>query len=134
MMIENLSLMGACCFGIVIGWYIYYINRHRKDDAQMSDLVTLVGVIGGAIILALFPAGTSLFGAYGIGLAIGFFGYFVVLLIMVRVSDKFDIDFFLDGRRKDAQGNMMVPPLSDRSGAAAMAMPDLGNNKSDGPQ
>lgn len=115
MIIENLPLIGAGCLGLLIGWYIYYINRHRKDDAQLSDLVTLVGVIGGATILALFKeAGTPLFGAYGIGLAIGFFGYFAMLLIMVWKSKKFDLDFFLDGRRMDADGKMMVPPLSER--------------------
>jgi hypothetical protein len=119
-MIENLPLVGAGCFGLLIGWYVYYINRHRKDDAQLSDLVTLIGVIGGATILSLFPAGTLLFGAYGIGLAIGFFGYFAMLLILVRNSDKFDIDYFLDGRKKDAEGKMMVPPLPAVSNPAAM--------------
>jgi len=122
-MTAYLQLVGAGCFGLIIGWFIYYINRHRKDDVTVSDLVTLVGVLGGATILALFPAQTDLFGAYGVGLAIGFFGYFVTLLIMVRRSDKFDIDFFLDGRRKKDDGTMMVPELSDRSTAAMAIKP-----------
>jgi hypothetical protein len=119
-----LPLIGAGCFGILIGWYIYYINRHRKDDAQLSDLVTLVGVLGGATVLALFPAGTNLFGAYGLGLAIGFFGYFAMLLIMVWKSNKFDIDFFLDGRRRNDKGEMMVPPLPAVSNPAALEADD----------
>src|SRR6202035_5266504 len=91
-----LSLWGAGAFGVVIGWFVYYINRYRTGDVQLSDIVTLVG----AAVLAIFPAGTSLFGAYGIGLAAGFFAYFVVLLILVGRSKEFDWDFFLDGRRK----------------------------------
>ena len=78
-----LQIVGAGAFGALIGWYVYYINRYRVGDVQFSDLVTLVGILGGAAILALFPARTDLFGAYGIGLAVGFFGYFVVLVILV---------------------------------------------------
>lgn len=104
-----LQIVGAGAFGALIGWYVYYINRYRVGDVQFSDLVTLVGVLGGAAILALFPAGTDLFGAYGIGLAIGFFGYFVVLLILTRISSNFDTDWFLDGRRRKAEDPWVIP-------------------------
>lgn len=96
---SRLQLLGAGGFGAIIGWYVYYINRYRKSDVQLSDLVTIIGVLGGGAILALFPAGTDLFGAYGIGLFLGFFGYFLALAIMVAVSRNFDVDWFLDGRR-----------------------------------
>lgn len=98
--VPRLLIWGAGAFGLVIGWYVYFINRYRKDDVSLSDLVTLLGVIGGAAILNLFPAGSVLFGAYGIGLAIGFFAYFLVLIILVGVSKNFDADYFLDGRRR----------------------------------
>lgn len=107
---STIQLLGAGGFGALIGWYVYYINRYRKADVQISDLVTLVGVIGGGAILALFPARTDLFGAYGIGLAIGFFSYFVALLIMVRLSGNFDVDWFLDGRRREAAAGFVIPP------------------------
>jgi hypothetical protein len=94
------QMLGAGCFGAVVGWYLYYVNRYRKDDIKLADVVTLIGAIGGAAITTLFPAKTDLFGAYGIGLAIGFFGYFLVLLVMVRISDRFGVEWFLDGRRK----------------------------------
>lgn len=97
---STLQLLGAGGFGAIIGWYVYYINRYRKSDVQLGDLVTLVGVLGGGSMLALFPARTDLFGAYGIGLSVGFFGYFLALIIMVAVSKNFGVDFFLDGRRK----------------------------------
>jgi len=117
-----LQLIGAGCFGAIIGWYVYYINRYRKADVQLSDLVTVIGVIGGSAILALFPTGTDLFGAYGIGLAVGFFGYFLVLIILVGVSENFEADWFLDGRRKLPDGTIFVPQVgTPTAGGTAMA-------------
>jgi len=104
-----IQLLGAGGFGVLIGWYIYYINRYRKADVQLSDLVTLIGVIGGGAILALFPARSDLFGAYGIGLFSGFFAYFFVLIILVGVSANFTVDWFLDGRRKRAEDPFYIP-------------------------
>lgn len=112
--VPRLLIWGAGAFGAVIGWYIYFINRYRKDDVALSDIVTLLGAIGGAAVLNLFPAGTILFGAYGIGLAIGFFLYFFVLIILVGVSKNFDADYFLDGRRRKAVGDFEIPADRDR--------------------
>jgi len=92
--------VGAFAFGAVVGWYLYFINRHRKEEVKLADVVTVIGAVGGAAVLALFPAGTDLFAAYGIGLASGFFLYFLVLCVLVSRSDNFDVDWFLDGRRK----------------------------------
>lgn len=92
-------LIGSGCFGAILGWLIYYTNRYRKGAPQFSDLVTIVGIIGGGAVLKLFPAGTDIFGAYGIGLAIGFFLYFITLIIFVNVT-KFPYAWFLDGRRR----------------------------------
>lgn len=94
------QMLGAAGFGIIIGWYVYFINRYRKEDVQFSDIATVIGIIGGGAILALFPTGTDLFGAYGIGLFIGFFAYLITLSLQVRRSENFNIDWFLDGRRK----------------------------------
>ena len=95
-----LQIGGAAGFGILIGWYVYYVNRHRTDKVQFGDIVTLIGALGGAAILAIFPAKSDLFGAYGIGLFVGFFGYFLALVIWVYKSENFNGDWFLDGRRK----------------------------------
>ena len=95
---KTLQLIGAGAFGAVVGWYVYYINRYRKDDVQLSDIVTLLGAIGGAAVLALFPAKSDLFGAYGIGLAAGFFLYFFILVVLVNKAPGFTAGWFLDGR------------------------------------
>lgn len=127
-----IQLLGAGGFGAIIGWYVYYINRYRQGDVQISDLVTLVGVLGGGSILALFPARTDLFGAYGIGLFVGFFGYFLVLIAWVQRSQNFDTDWFLDGRRIKPKGDYVIPG-GTRATAAAMGRrpgpedePDIG--------
>src|SRR5687767_8929099 len=105
---STLQLVGAGCFGALIGWYVYFINRYRTSDVQIGDLVTIMGVIGGGAVLALFPARTYLFGAYGIGLLAGFFAYFFVLILMVAKSDNFGVDWFLDGRRKALADTEMI--------------------------
>jgi hypothetical protein len=106
---STIQLLGAGGFGFLIGWYVYFINRHRKGDVQMSDLVTLIGIIGGGAVTGLFPQRTDLFGGYGIGLFAGFLTYFIVLLVLVRVSPNFDSDWFLDGRRKAPQPPFYIP-------------------------
>lgn len=95
---SQLQIWGAIGFGTIIGWLVYYINRYRKGDVQFSDLATVIGILGGGAILALFPAGTDLFGGYGIGLFVGFFSYFAFLMLWVRISKNFTVDWFLDGR------------------------------------
>src|SRR5438067_134234 len=92
--------IGAGGFGAIVGWYLYFVNRYRTGAVQLSDLTSVIAAVGGAAVLTLFPAGTDLFAAYGIGLACGFFGYFLVLVVLVSVSDNFTVDWFLDGRRK----------------------------------
>jgi hypothetical protein len=101
--------LGAFSFGVLIGWFVYYINRYRKGDVQFSDITTLVGVIAGGSVTALFTEKSTMFGAYGIGLGVGFFAYFIVLIILVTMSDNFTSDWFLDGRRKAPEPPYMIP-------------------------
>jgi hypothetical protein len=93
----------------LIGWYVYYINRYRKSDVQLGDITTLIGVLGGGTATALFSPGGELFGAYGIRLFVGFFGYFVSLIYLVDRSANFDADWFLDGRRKHPAEPYYIP-------------------------
>ena len=124
-----LQLLGALGFGMIIGWYVYYINRYRKGDVQFSDLTTVIGIIGGGAVLSLFPAQTDLFGAYGIGLALGFFGYFGVLIMMVNRSPNFSIDWFLDMRRKKLSDDEFIPEKARETVTAMSAIPGLGEDE-----
>jgi hypothetical protein len=122
---SGIQLWGAFAFGLMLGWFLYFLNRYRKE-VTLADLTTVIGAVGGAAILALFPAKTDLFGAYGIGLAIGFFGYFVVLLVLVAKSENFNVDFLIDGRRKSP-----VEPFAygDKTDRAMLGNPDPGQDK-----
>jgi hypothetical protein len=106
---STIQLIGAGCFGAILGWYLYYVNRYRSGTVDFGDVTTIATTIGGAAVLALFPSGTDMFGAYGIGLAIGFFGYYLALNTMVARSQNFDADFFLDGRRKRPTEPFYIP-------------------------
>ena len=122
------QLLGAGGFGALIGWYVYYINRYRKADVKLNDLVTLIGVLGGGAILAIFPARTDLFGAYGIGLFAGFFSYFLILLIMVAISRNFTVEWFLDGRRKRPQTPFYIPEEKEKPFAMGMDEQETGKS------
>src|SRR5262245_35974443 len=114
-MASSLQLYGAGAFGALIGWYIYYINRHRRDEVSAADLVSLIGVLGGTAVLKLFPEQTDLFGAYGVGLGIGFFGYFLIMVLLVMVSKNFGADYFLDGRRKKLDNDHYIPSREEQA-------------------
>jgi uncharacterized membrane protein YeaQ/YmgE (transglycosylase-associated protein family) len=73
--------IGAFCFGLVIGWITYRTLRRKEGGAALSDIAAVIGAIGGAGVTALFDSG-ELFGSYCIGLAIGFFAYFIVGLVV----------------------------------------------------
>jgi len=117
-----MAVWGAFAFGVVLGWFTYFTNRYRKGEVQFTDLATLIGVIGGAAVTTLFgEAKSMLFGAYGIGLAVGFFAYFVVLLVLVRRSDGvFTLAWFLDGRRRKLEEYEEIP--GDSRGGVPMSL------------
>lgn len=102
---ETLSvviLIGSFAFGAVIGWTSYFIMRRAKPTA-LSDIATIIGTLGGATVLGLFDAKGSLFGAYAIGLAVGFFGYYVTFS---RVVGKTAIRETLI-KKQDEEGSVL---------------------------
>ncbi|MBV8763156.1 MAG: hypothetical protein JO257_38085 [Deltaproteobacteria bacterium] len=126
---STLQMVGAGCFGGLIGWLLYSFNRQRKEQPTLGDIVTILGAIAGTAVLALFPARTDLFGAYGIGLAIGFVLYFLTLVIMVSVSKNFTIDWFLDGRRKKPADGFYVPTRDEQAAAVNAPMGNPGKQQ-----
>lgn len=75
--VDWLSLIGALCFGFVMGWITYRTLR-RSQTTGLSDIATVLGSVAGATVTALFRRDTGEFGAYCIGLAVGFFAYLIV--------------------------------------------------------
>jgi len=122
--VSTLQEWGAFAFGLVVGWFTYFVNRHRKEDVSLADVATLIGALGGAAVLALFPAKSVLFGTYGIGLAAGFFLYFLVLVVIILCQFKngWTFEWFLDGRKpvpKETQVVSTDRPMIAGSNTAA---------------
>jgi uncharacterized membrane protein YeaQ/YmgE (transglycosylase-associated protein family) len=78
-----LGAIGALCFGLVIGWITYRTLRRRAEAVALSDIATVIGAVGGAAVTGLFKSET-LFGAYCIGLAIGFFLYLIIAVTALK--------------------------------------------------
>jgi hypothetical protein len=64
-----------------MGWVTYRTLRRSADKVALSDIATVLGAVGGAAVTTLF-SDPDLFGQYCVGLAIGFFGYLVVSMIL----------------------------------------------------
>jgi len=79
--------IGSICFGLVIGWITYRTLRRKEGNAALSDIAAVIGAVGGAGITTLFGA-KNLFAGYCIGLAIGFFLYFIIGLIIDKGSSQ----------------------------------------------
>ena len=77
----QLQFIGAGCFGFVIGWICYRTLRLREGSASLSDLTTVIAALGGGAITTIFK-NADLFGAYSIGLAVGFIAYYLVGLLL----------------------------------------------------
>jgi len=73
---------GAFCFGLVIGWVCYRTLRRKEGTAALSDIATVIGAIGGGAVTSLFGEG-NLFSSYSIGLAVGFFLYLAVSMVLM---------------------------------------------------
>jgi uncharacterized membrane protein YeaQ/YmgE (transglycosylase-associated protein family) len=73
--------VGALLFGVVVGWITYRTLVRRSGPADISDIATVIGAVGGGAVVGLFDS-KHLFGLYSIGLAIGFFGYLLVFFLI----------------------------------------------------
>ena len=110
----HIEFWGALLLGILLGWFVYYINRYRTGGLQFSDVTTLVSVVGTAsATLFAFKAGEPnylLFAGFScIGLFVGYFGYLLFLVCLVLGSKNFTFDWFLDGRRKQPEPPFYIP-------------------------
>lgn len=73
--------LGAVFFGLVVGWISYRTLRLTAGANLLSDIAIIIAAVGGAAVTTLLKD-EAVFGWYAIGLAIGFFAYFAVGLIL----------------------------------------------------
>src|SRR4051794_12502057 len=72
---------GAVLFGVVIGWVTYRTLRRSQAAVGLSDIATVIGAVGGGFVVQQFNDG-AVFGFYALGLAVGFFGYLGLALVL----------------------------------------------------
>ena len=82
---STLYLIGAGCFGAVVGWITHRTLR-RAETTGLGDIATVIGAIGGAAVLAIFDEKVA-FGVYGIGLFVGFVAYLILYFRIVGTKD-----------------------------------------------
>jgi hypothetical protein len=69
---QYFPIIGATCFGAVVGWMANHVLE-RATQVDIKWLGSMVGVLGGGAITALFPQASQMFAGYCIGLAGAFF-------------------------------------------------------------
>ena len=79
--------IGALCFGFVVGWVAYRTLRRSKVSG-LSDIATVIGALGGATVTGLFSKSSGAFGSYCVGLAVGFFLYLAVSLVLASKAGQ----------------------------------------------
>jgi hypothetical protein len=78
---------GPFWFGAVVGFVTYRTLRH-KTSSGLSDIAGVIGAIGGSAVLRLFPSSTESFDQYAFGLALGFFGYLVISVLLASIFTR----------------------------------------------
>jgi uncharacterized membrane protein YeaQ/YmgE (transglycosylase-associated protein family) len=73
----TVEIVGALCFGLVIGWVTYRTLRRQGESVALSNIATVIGAVGGAAVTARFDT-KEIFAWYSIGLAVGFFLYLIL--------------------------------------------------------
>jgi hypothetical protein len=73
----NVEIVGAICFGIIIGWITYRTLRRTGETVAISNIASVIAAVGGGAVTALYKT-PDLFSWYSIGLFIGFFGYLIL--------------------------------------------------------
>jgi len=81
----SLGLVGAICFGVLVGWVTSRALYRRGDLYALSSIAGVTAAVGGAAATALL--GREMFAWYGVGLFDGFFLRLMLGLTTFRESD-----------------------------------------------
>jgi O-antigen/teichoic acid export membrane protein len=114
--------VGAFAFGVVMGWITYRTLRRKEGGTGLSDIATVGGAVAGAWVTSLFPAESLAFGAYCIGLAVGFFTYLrTALKLSKEVGETEKVLDWLGTTRE-------VKPDSEASTPSGSGLPPTAGN------
>jgi hypothetical protein len=74
--VPAVTIIGALCFGLVVGWVTYRTLRRQGETVALSNIASVIAAVGGGAVTTQFNT-PEIFGWYCIGLALGFFGYLI---------------------------------------------------------
>ena len=112
--------VGAFCFGAAVG-YITYRTLVRTEKSNVSDIATVVGVVGGGAVTGLFdPQQGDTFGWYSIGLLTGIAAFFLLFLALNGTAKTAAAMGARDIGRSDP------PPAPRRDADASDGSPSIG--------
>ncbi len=94
--LSSVMCWGAFFIGFVIGWNLYFINRHRaKTGVGIGDIATISTALMTAVIFSFFGGSLQLLGWYGLGLGVGFLFYGLLFTLLVifyyKTGDPFPV-------------------------------------------
>ncbi len=81
----TVTFWGIFSIGFVFGYLLYYSVRHTKEF-NIDLLVTAIGAVGGATVIALLSHVDGWIGPYGLGLLAGFLFYLALSLLFIATG------------------------------------------------
>lgn len=97
-----MQIIGALCFGGVIGWVLRLVLAFAKEIAVKS-LSSIISAIAGGASMALFNPKEDMFACYSMGLAAGFFLHVLLLDISPKTGG-------IGYRRSESDKHTNAPP------------------------
>ncbi|MEO3870058.1 hypothetical protein ABGB18_14650 [Nonomuraea sp. B12E4] len=76
-----MAVVGAVCFGLVLGWITCGTWGRGRGAAGLADLTAVLAAVGGGAVTALLDLPDA-FGGYAVGLVVGFAGCLVLSTLM----------------------------------------------------
>lgn len=95
-----IPLIGACLFGTVVGWLAHNVFQ-RAELLNVSWLASMIGVIGGGAVTAIFRPNSLMFGAYCIGLGFAFFLRVVIYPLSVAIAEEMKLENLKEIKRQE---------------------------------
>ena len=94
-----IPIIGASFFGAVVGWLAHNVFQ-RAELLNVSWLASMIGVVGGGAVTALFPQGSLMFGAYCIGLGFSFFARVLTVPITKALAEEMELEKLKETKRQ----------------------------------
>jgi hypothetical protein len=108
-----IPIIGASFFGAVVGWLAHNVFQ-RAELLNVSWLASIIGVVGGGAVMAIFPERSPMFGAYCIGLGFSFFARVLTYPITKAISDEMELEKLKETKRQQVAQAKKQKAIEDK--------------------